>query len=83
MFTQIFIGLLGIGLGLLFAIKSEWLLHNVGRIASIERYLGTFGGSRLFYQLLGVLMIIFATLYMTGFLQKGIIGLFKRVFALE
>ncbi len=77
---KIIIGLLGIGLGLLFAIKNEWFLHNVGRIASIEKYMGSFGGSRLFYQLLGVLIIAFSTLYMTGMLQKMITSFFERVF---
>lgn len=82
MITRIIIGVLGIGLGLLFAIKNEWFLYNVGRIASVERYLGSFGGSRLFYQLLGVLLIIIATLYMTGLFQKLILGLFQRIFML-
>lgn len=77
---KIVIGVLGIGLGLLFAIKNEWFLYNVGRIASIERYLGSFGGSRMFYQLLGVLIIIFSTLYMTGMLQKMLNGILQRVF---
>lgn len=77
---KIIIGLLGISLGLLFAIKNEWFLHNVGRIASVEKYMGSFGGSRLFYQLLGVLIIIFSTLYMTGLLQRMVVGFFQRVF---
>jgi len=80
---KIFLGLLGIGLGVLVAVKHEWFLHNVGRIAAVEKYLGTFGGSRLFYQLLGVLLIVLSTLYMTGLLQKLLIGLAGRVFGLE
>ncbi len=80
--AKIIIGLLGIGLGLLLAIKNEWFLQNVGRLASIERYMGSFGGSRLFYQLLGVLIIAFSTLYMTGMLQKMVVSLFERIFML-
>jgi len=80
---SIFLGLLGIGIGLLVSIKHEWFLHNVGRIASVEKYLGTFGGSRLFYQLLGVLLIILSTLYMTGLLQRMLTGLAGKVFGIE
>lgn len=76
------LGILGIGFGILVTLKSEWFLHNVGRLASIEKYLGTFGGSRLFYQLLGVLIVAISTLYMVGALG-GILdallgGLFGR-----
>lgn len=60
------VGILGIAFGILITLKSEWFLYNVGKIASVERYLGTFGGSRLFYQLLGVLIIAISTLYMIG-----------------
>ncbi len=60
------VGILGIAFGILMSLKSEWFLYNVGRISAIEKYLGTFGGSRLFYQLLGVLIIAISTLYMLG-----------------
>lgn len=80
---SIFLGLLGIGIGLLISIKHEWFLNNVGRIAAVEKYMRLFGGSRLFYQLLGVLLIILSTLYMTGLLQKLLTGLAGKVFGLE
>jgi len=76
---KIFLGLLGIGIGLLVAIKHEWFLHNIGRIAVVEKYMRLFGGSRLFYQLLGVLLIILSTLYMTGLLQKLLVGLANKM----
>jgi len=79
---KIFLGLLGIGIGIVITLKYEWLLYNVGRLPSIEKYLGSFGGSRLFYQLLGVLIILFSALYMTGMLSRLIEGIFLRLFGI-
>ncbi|NQV00272.1 MAG: hypothetical protein HQ538_06035 [Parcubacteria group bacterium] len=79
---QYVFGLLGIGFGILMTLKSEWFLNIVGRIASIEKYLGTFGGSRLFYQMLGVFIVALSTLYMVGalggILEAIIGGIFGR-----
>ena len=77
---RIFVGLMGIGIGMLIVFKGEWLLHNVGQIGWVEKYMGTFGGSRLFYKLLGVLLIIIATLYMTGFIQNFLPKFFQGIF---
>lgn len=79
---KIFLGLLGIAIGIVLSLKYEWLLHNFGRIPSVEKYLGSFGGSRLFYQLLGVLVIFFSTLYMTGLLNRLIEAIFSRLFGI-
>ncbi|MDD3887852.1 MAG: hypothetical protein PHN19_03695 [Patescibacteria group bacterium] len=77
---QIFFGLLGIGLGVLITIKSEWLINNVGSPGFAQKYFGTFGGGRLFWQLLGILVAAFATLYMTGFLQNTLPNMLKGLF---
>jgi len=75
-------GLLGIAFGILMTIKSEWSLNIIGKIASVEKYLGSFGGSRLFYQMLGVLIVAISTLYMIGalggILEAIIGGIFGR-----
>ncbi len=77
---RIIVGLLGVGVGILMSLKSEWFLYNVGRLPSIEKYLGTFGGSRLFYQLLGVIIVIISTLYMTGVLGTVITSILGGLF---
>jgi hypothetical protein len=77
---RIILGLLGIGAGILMSLKSEWFLYNVGQLPSIEKYLGSFGGSRLFYQLLGVVIVIISTLYMTGVLGSVIILILGGIF---
>lgn len=77
---RIFLGLLGIGLGILITIKSEWLINNVGSPGFAQKYLGTFGGGRLFWKLLGILIVALATLYMTGFLQNFLPNLLRGLF---
>lgn len=80
LFSRIIIGLLGISLGALITIKHDWFIRNFGYIATAERYLGTFGGTRLFYQLLGVVIALISTMFMTGVLQKVLLGVAKTLF---
>jgi hypothetical protein len=59
--------------GFLFVAKTEWFLENFGRISFFEEHLGSEGGSRLGYKLLGIIIIFIGTLIMTG-----LIGGFMR-----
>ena len=56
MFIQIF-GFVLFILGPILVIKAEWFLENFGRIEWAEVHLGSEGGTRLFYKLLGLLFI--------------------------
>lgn len=53
-------------LGALITIKSEAMLEAFGRVDFFERNLGTSGGSRLGYKLLGILIAILGMLAITG-----------------
>jgi hypothetical protein len=64
------IGIICIGIGFVIMWKSDWLMNNFGRIAWAEEHLGMDGGTRLFYKLLGLLIIIFSFMMMTGALQS-------------
>jgi hypothetical protein len=70
---NILIGLIIFVVGALMVIKSEAMLSMFGRIEFFERQLGTEGGSRLGYKLVGILAIFIGTLVMTnmigGFLE--------------
>ncbi|MFA6296910.1 MAG: hypothetical protein WC663_06145 [Patescibacteria group bacterium] len=77
---QIFLGLIGIAIGVFVTLKSEWLINNVGSPSFAQKYFGTFGGGRLFWQLLGVLIAAVSTLYMTGFLQHTLPNMLKGLF---
>ena len=77
---RIFVGILGISIGVLVLLKAQWFLYNVGRIGWAEKYFGVFGGTRLFYQALGILIIATATLFMTGFLQNFLPNFLQGLF---
>lgn len=59
-------GLILIAIGTLIVMKSEDLFRNFGRIAWFEKNLGTEGGSRLGYKLIGLIIIFFGLLMTTG-----------------
>lgn len=61
MFVRIF-GFILFIIGLLFIIFTEWFLNNFGRIDWAEQKLG--GGTRLFYKLLGLILMFVGMLMM-------------------
>ncbi|MCU0680063.1 MAG: hypothetical protein MUF50_02030 [Planctomycetes bacterium] len=67
------LGLLAILAGIGIVLKTEAILREFGRIKFFEDHLGVEGGSRLGYQLCGVLCILLGILTMTG-LIGGVIG---------
>jgi hypothetical protein len=62
---HIFYGFLMTSAGALLVAKSEWMLNNFGRIGFFDKYLGTSGGTRLGYKLIGLLVAFFGILIMT------------------
>lgn len=62
---HIIIGLAIVAVGVVVVAKSEWLLNNFGYIAFFEEHLGTEGGSRLGYKLIGMVVIFIGTMIMT------------------
>lgn len=70
---HIVIGMLILAAGVFIVIKSEAMLNGFGRLEFFEKYLGTEGGSRLGYKIVGLLAIFIGFLVMTnmigGFLQ--------------
>lgn len=57
------LGLIFMIIGFIFVWKTEWFMINFGRIGFAEEHLGTEGGSRLVYKLIGILMIMFGIMY--------------------
>ncbi len=66
---NILLGIILIIVGALITIKTEALLSMFGRIAFFEKHLGTEGGSRLGYKLVGMLTIFIGALIMTGMIN--------------
>lgn len=63
---KILLGILITALGVILVIKTEWFLQNFGRIDWAEQKLGLNGGSRLMYKLIGIAVIFFGFLLITG-----------------
>lgn len=61
-----FLGLILIALGILIIIKTEWLLENFGRMSWFEQKLGSSGGSRLGYKLVGLIFVFVGLITLTG-----------------
>jgi len=71
-----------IALGIILVIKTEWFLQNFGSIGWAEEHMGTSGGSRLFYKLIGIIFILGSLMAMTGLLQSITINILGPLFGI-
>lgn len=67
------IGLVMLVVGALITIKSEKVMEMFGRSEFFETKLGSAGGSRLGYKLLGIIIALLGIMAMTGLIQ-GFMG---------
>ena len=81
--TRIILGLIGIAIGFLIVWKSEWILQNFGANGWAEAHLGTEGGSRLLYKLIGIIIMFVAVLYMTGLIEGILLSIFGGLFTVK
>jgi len=77
--TNIILGIIGIGFGFVLVWKANWIVENVGRISWAEQHLGTEGGSRLMWKLIGVLVIIFSFMLMFGIVGNIVTSIFAPI----
>lgn len=66
--------------GSLLILKTEWFFENFGTIAWAEENLGTSGGSRLMYKLIGLVAIFIGFLLVTNMFQGFIMGTLGKIF---
>ena len=62
------VGIIMVLAGFLMNWKTEWIITNFGKLDWPEQHLGSDGCTRLFYKLLGVLLIALGFMTMTGLL---------------
>ncbi len=74
------VGLIAIVVGVFLIIKTEWFIENFGTNAWAEEHLGTSGGTRLMYKLVGLAIILVAMMGMTGLLGNFIMATFGKLF---
>lgn len=72
-------GLIGIFVGFWMIWKTDWIVQNIGRIQWAEQNLGTEGGSRIFYKLLGLVIIIISFMIMFGLFGGIILSIFSPI----
>ncbi|MFA6304152.1 MAG: hypothetical protein WCV73_03460 [Patescibacteria group bacterium] len=77
---RFFIGLLGIAASFLLVWQANWIVENFGHNDWAEEHLGSSGGSRLMWKLIGLAGIIIAMLYMFGFIEGVIWAIFSPLF---
>ncbi|MFA5051942.1 MAG: hypothetical protein WC544_02670 [Patescibacteria group bacterium] len=70
------LGLVIISVGFLITWKAEWMMDNFGRVAWAEEHLGTEGGTRLMYKLIGISAIVLSFMYMSGLIQAILTKIF-------
>jgi hypothetical protein len=74
------IGFIVIIIGTLLVLKSEWLINNFGRVEWADQHLGTEGGTRIFYKILGIILIVGSFLVMSGAFNGMLRGMFGGAF---
>lgn len=53
-------------IGSFLVIKTDWFMNNFGRMSWFEDKLGSSGGSRLGYKIIGFIMIFLGIIFVTG-----------------
>ncbi|MFH1947576.1 MAG: hypothetical protein ABIJ23_05485 [Candidatus Magasanikbacteria bacterium] len=74
------IALIAIAVGAILVIKTEWFIQNFGTSSWAEEHMGTSGGTRLFYKLVGIAIILIAFLGVSGLLGNMVLGFFGKLF---
>ncbi|MFA5128075.1 MAG: hypothetical protein WC457_03690 [Patescibacteria group bacterium] len=77
---HIIIGILMMAAGTLLVFKAEWFYLNFGSISWAEEHMGTSGGSRLMYKLIGIAFIFFGMLVATDMIQSFVMGTIGKLF---
>ncbi len=75
-----FVGIVCVLVGVLLVLKTEWFLQNFGTIAWAEQNLGTSGGSRLMYKIIGLIGIFIGFLLITNMFQGFLMGTIGKIF---
>lgn len=78
-----FLGFLGLALGFVMVWQANWLVANFGRLTWAEEHLGSDGGSRLGWKLIGLGVIVLSLLYMFGFLGGLFLSIFGSLFGIQ
>ncbi|MDO8505104.1 MAG: hypothetical protein Q7S48_00780 [bacterium] len=76
------VSIIGIAVGAVIVMYSEKIYNALGSVEWAERKLAAEGGSRLFYKLVGMGIILISFFYMSGILQSIGLAIFGRLFGI-
>jgi hypothetical protein len=71
-----FLSFLAIFIGFLLVRYSNWIVSNFGYVDWAENHLGTEGGTRLMWKLVGILFIVGALLVISGLMNNILYSIF-------
>lgn len=77
---RVILGIIGIVIGFIIVWKTEAVLGFFGRVSWAEAHLGSEGGSRLFYKLIGILFIVVGVFAATNLLGGLVLAIFGPLF---
>ena len=78
---QIISGFIAAAFGTLAVIYTEWIVQNLGYNEWAEEKMSMWGGSRMLYKIIGVLVVLGGLLYAFDLLDKFIFGIGKMFFS--
>ncbi|MEK7131550.1 MAG: hypothetical protein AAB797_02335 [Patescibacteria group bacterium] len=74
------IGIIMVLVGVFLILKTEWFIQNFGTNAWAEEHLGSNGGTRLMYKLIGIVFIFFGFLAITNMIEGFLVGTVGKIF---
>ena len=83
MILRIIIGFVIAGIGFMVVWKSEWMHQNFGTITWAEEHLGSNGGSRLMYKLIGLAAIFIGFIVITNLQQQFLNATVGKLFGIH
>ncbi len=80
---RIFLGFIIAAVGFVLVWKSEWFNQNFGSISWAEEKMGSMGGSRLLYKLIGILAIFIGFLAITNLHEQFFVATLGWLFGVK
>lgn len=77
---RIFLGIILAVVGLAMILRTEWLVENFGTSSWAENKMGTSGGSRLLYKLIGLFTVFIGFLLITNMFGGFLAGTVGKIF---
>ena len=77
--SNLLLGIIGILIGSVLVIKTNFFISNFGKIRWAEKYLDILGGTVSFYKILGLLIIFIGILFVTNLYTKFLGFILKTI----